>query len=390
VLSAATELAMMAAEASPSALLVAPLAGDAGLDSAASIRRGSQPRWRFLLGLFLLGIVVFLWVFSSILTQFLYDNPDVNYPKPTALTTLSTATASIFVLPQLLRFAGCCKPNEAREGIFPEPVRFSTVMLISLNWFFCQWTFNVSLGHTALATNTLLSSTSVVWSYVFTLLLGFRRCSMLGPVCIVLALSGIALATLGPETKVDPTAPVDDWFGMSLALGSALCYGVFSNQLAMLVRPEQMAEVWGAVGISSVVIGTIMMVLGHITGLEPIEVPSGRALSVMLLNGFVGTSISDYIWAQGVLLTAPLVANISLNMTIPVSLIVDTVILRQHKFSWTSPTGALLVFSGVVVAAVDEVISGNASGDATKSTPMAELRDPCHEGVRDEPGWQQM
>merc|ERR1712129_465982 len=93
-----------------------------------------------------------------------------------------------------------------------------------------------------------------------------------------------------------------------------------------------------------------------------------------LLNGFLGTSISDYIWAQGVLLTSPLVANISLNMTIPVSMFVDAVVLCQHKFSWTSPMGGALVFTGVLVAAVDEVRSSNSThaGNA-----LHEMREPC-------------
>jgi len=293
-----------------------------------------------------------------------------------------------FLMPQLLRSGGCLRRDDSRETPPAERVELLTVLMISLNWFCCQWTFNVSLGHTALATNTMLSSTSVVWSYVFTVLVGFRQCSLLGPLCILLAMSGISLAVFGHEERVDPTAPVDDIFGTSLALGSALMYGAFSNMLALWVKPNQMTAVWGFVGVSSVVIGGVLMLLGHLTGLETFEVPSSKAFSIMLLNGFLGTSISDYIWAQGVLLTAPLVANISLNMTIPVSMFVDAVILQQHKFSWTSPLGGALVFMGVIVAAVDEVRSGGTNNHCSDTSPV-ELREPGSEDV-EETRFQQM
>jgi len=377
---------MMAAETNPSARLVAP--NGEGNDVSNGVSESSGRQTRFFFGVFLLMIVVTLWVFSSWITQLLYDNPDVNYPKPTALTTLSTATAAIFALPQLLRSGGCLKGPSLREEHGSEPVTFATVMLISLNWFFCQWTFNVSLGHTALATNTMLSSTSVVWSFTFTVLMGLRRCSLMGPVCIVFAISGIALATFGKAERVDPTAPVDDALGTAFALGSALMYGIFSNQLALKVKQEQMTQVWGFVGVSSVFIGAVMMAIGHVTGLETFEMPSGKAFSIMLLNGFLGTSISDYIWAQGVLLTSPLVANISLNVTIPVSLVVDTVLLHQHNYPWTSPLGGVLIFCGVVVAAFDEVKGANSEVDARESISMSEV---CASSESPgEPGWQQM
>lgn len=36
----------------------------------------------FIVGLVLLSAVVLLWVFSSALTQFLYNDPDLDYEKP--------------------------------------------------------------------------------------------------------------------------------------------------------------------------------------------------------------------------------------------------------------------------------------------------------------------
>merc|ERR1719221_426888 len=106
----------------------------------------------------------------------------------------------------------------------------------------------------------MLSSTSVVWSYIFTVLIGFRHCTILALVCIVLAFTGISFAVFGNEEKVDPNAPVDNLFGISLALGSAMMYGIFSNMLAVRVKPSQMTEVWGFVGLFSIIFGAVLMV----------------------------------------------------------------------------------------------------------------------------------
>merc|ERR1712187_784051 len=152
----------------------------------------------------------------------------------------------------------------------------------------------------------------------------------------------------------DPDAPTDTYFGEALATASAMGYGVFSIALKKLVRPKQMPHLWGAVGVYSILLGAVLMAICHFTGFETLHPPSGKALGIMLFNGFLGTSLSDFLWAQGVLLTSPLVATVCLNMTIPLSMIVDSVILKQHAFSWTSPVGACLVFSGVVAAAIDE------------------------------------
>mmetsp|Transcript_25573 Transcript_25573/g.55575 ORF Transcript_25573/g.55575 Transcript_25573/m.55575 type:complete len:87 (+) Transcript_25573:420-680(+) len=78
---------------------------------------------------------------------------------------------------------------------------------------------------------------------------------------------------------------------------------------------------------------------------------------MMTTNAVIGTSLSDYLWATGVLLTSPLVATVSLNLTIPVSFITDAVVLHQHAFSWTAPVGALAVFVGVLASAAAEAKS---------------------------------
>jgi solute carrier family 35 protein F5 len=326
----------------------------------AEARGASSQRFRelqFAGGLILLALVVVLWVGSSVLTQFLYT--DVDYAKPVALTTLCTATASVFCCSRLAHWCSTGCSRELRGGmnsVDADSVPFWVAFLISANWFLCQATFNISLQHTAIATNTLLSCSSVVWTYVFGLIVGMARFSVPGALCVVCAMTGVGLAVAGTmSTKnIDPNAPKDSLGGEAVALASAMSYGVFSLALKKLVQPNQMSYLWGAVGVYSLLIGMTLMLICHFIGFETAEMPSMKALGMMLLNGVLGTSLSDYLWAQAVLLTSPLVATVCLNLTIPLGMIVDTIVLKEHTFSWTSPAGASLIFLGVIAAALDE------------------------------------
>eukprot|EP00427_Karlodinium_veneficum_P060813 CAMPEP_0169386912 /NCGR_PEP_ID=MMETSP1017-20121227/45053_1 /TAXON_ID=342587 /ORGANISM="Karlodinium micrum, Strain CCMP2283" /LENGTH=338 /DNA_ID=CAMNT_0009488247 /DNA_START=1 /DNA_END=1014 /DNA_ORIENTATION=+ len=315
------------------------MADDCGEQGAAET---SNRLVRFVFGIAILILVVLLWVGSSVLTQTLYSD----YQKPTALTTLFDSA---------------------------ERLPHWVLVFITVNWFICQWTFNISLAYTAVSTNTILSSSSVVWTYLFGLLIRTTSISIPGALCVVFAMSGVGLAVFGStqETKLDPNAPTDSFFGEALATCSAMSYGVFSIALKKLVRTDQMPHLWGAVGVYSLALGAMIMLIGHITRLEFLEVPSMKDLGIILFNGFLGTSVSDFLWAEGVLLTAPLVATVCLNLTIPLSMLVDTVILKQHTLSWTVPLGAVLVFCGVVAAGIDETRNSAIGLDDTRAASLA-------------------
>lgn len=104
---------------------------------------------------------------------------------------------------------------------------------------------------------------------------------------------------LGGNRRSDPAAMTNTFFGKALSLGSAVVLGVFSNGFATHVQQQQINEVWGGVGILFLALGLVCMALGNGAGLEPVEAPCGKAIGIMLLNGFLGTSNLDYIWAGG-------------------------------------------------------------------------------------------
>jgi len=65
------------------------------------------------------------------------------------------------------------------------------------------------------------------------------------------------------------------------------------------------------------------------TGIEKFEFPSGNHLLYLLLNGVIGTVVSDLLWGFVVILTTPTIATLGLSLTVPIALCVDLVIGKK-------------------------------------------------------------
>jgi solute carrier family 35 protein F5 len=68
------------------------------------------------------------------------------------------------------------------------------------------------------------------------------------------------------------------------------------------------------------------MLLVHATGLEPQTPPNWHQLSLVMLNGLLGTVVSDYLWLWGSILAGALTASLSLSLGVPMSLVADAVL----------------------------------------------------------------
>jgi solute carrier family 35 protein F5 len=110
-----------------------------------------------------------------------------------------------------------------------------------------------------------------------------------------------------------------------------------------------MAMFFGFVGLINVVVfWPLGFFLNHL-GLEVFAWPSSETLLFLLANGIVGTVLSDYLWVLALLLVSPVVATVGLSLTIPLTLIADSVINPSMHFSVLYIVGALFTILGFIL-----------------------------------------
>lgn len=110
--------------------------------------------------------------------------------------------------------------------------------------------------------------------------------------------------------------------GDLLALGGAFFYGCYTTLLKLKIGDESRIDMplfFGFVGAFNVLFMWPAFPVLHYLGLEKFELPFSPYLWVMvLLNAFVGTFLSDYLWLLAMLMTSPLVVTLGISLTVSV------------------------------------------------------------------------
>ncbi|KAI9499199.1 hypothetical protein BDB00DRAFT_795804 [Zychaea mexicana] len=372
------------------------------------------PRRRYLAGICALIAVVFIWVSSSFAMNSIFG--EQNYDKPFLVTYLNTATFSFYLLPLLFarRRKNVFSPeelimredpttsyrttnnnnnepnrpsldleNEMRtvvieggEGHGSNSERLNTIETIRLSlafcilWFCANYTTNASLAYTSVGSSTILSSTSGLFTLAIGALFRVERLTLIRIAAVAVSFGGVVLVSYSDQESankkpqepnaemVEASAPL---IGDFLALTGALFYGCYTTLLKYRIRDESrinMPLFFGFVGSFNVLLLWPIFPILHWLGLETFELPHGGVLgATLLLNAFIGTFLSDYLWLLAMLMTSPLVVTLGISLTIPLALVGD-LIFKHIVPGIQYAAGAILVLIGffaVNVATLSEV-----------------------------------
>eukprot|EP01068_Selenidium_serpulae_P017858 Selendium_serpulae@DN6416_c0_g1_i6.p1 len=352
-----------------------------------------------LLGFLLAAGVLTLWVTSSFLIQtVLFDHK--RYEKPIFMTAAQTSLCTVLLLPFCVKKLrsrvmptniddGQARSNigipsvgseqtwpggnsevgstdksdavrppnvggprvldEAYWGDKSPPKVWRMAIAFSILWFGLQVLFNASLLWTSVPTATVLAATSGMQTFFLSLWLLKQPFKWMPFIAILLAFIGIILlATKHPTT--DGSYQINDtWQGYVLSVVGATVYAIFVVCIDLKGEhlENNLTELFGWMGLWITLVSAPMLLLCHVTGIEKFETPEIVVVAGFLING-IFTIAADLMWTRSVLLIGPVLVTVILSMEMPVSLVIDWLILKQHEFQSIYIVGLTMVIAGVV------------------------------------------
>ncbi|NP_001135524.1 solute carrier family 35 member F5 [Xenopus tropicalis] len=212
-------------------------------------------------------------------------------------------------------------------------------------WFLANYSYQEALSDTQVAIVNIISSTSGLFTLILASVFPSNsgdRFTLSKLLAVALSVGGVVLVSLSGSDQ----SRGKDTIGSIWSVLGAVLYAVYIVMLKRKVDREDKLDIpmfFGFVGLFNLLLLWPGFFLLHYTGFEAFEFPSKLVWIYIVINGLIGTVLSEFLWLWGCFLTSSLIGTLALSLTIPLSVIAD-MCLQKVRFSWVFFAGAVPVF----------------------------------------------
>nr|XP_039261425.1 solute carrier family 35 member F5-like [Styela clava] len=237
--------------------------------------------------------------------------------------------------------------------------------------------YQEALSITEVAVVNVLSSTSSLFTLILSAIFPsderdkFTLCKLFA---VLVCIGGIVLVSVSGGADLGKAVEV----GALWALVGSICYAVYLVLLRKVAGDDLNVPMFFAfVGIFTFLLLWPGLLVLHYTKVEVFELPDKQTAIYLIVNGLVGTVLSEILWLWGCLLTTSLIGTLSLSLTIPLSVATD-IIIRKVDFTWRFFAGAIPIFLSFIFVTISSTSNNNTSCCCCKqkSTILSEQEIP--------------
>ncbi|RLV92274.1 putative vacuolar membrane protein [Spathaspora sp. JA1] len=246
---------------------------------------------------------------------------------------------------------------------------FTLALLIAVIYLVYNLCVMEALQFTSASNQTVLGSSSSVFTLLIGAVLKIERFSWKKALCVVCSFMGVFLVNFsdggsssgGHKNKFEPKNPR---LGNLLALAGALAYALYLICMKIKCgtgnRTTNERRLFGYAGVITLCLGVPILILVDYINFEKFEFPppNNTILFSVLINGAF-SAVSDYTAMLAMLLTSPLVVSLTLTSGIPITIFIDYIITyvthtgKKKHVSWVYIFGIVCILLAVVLVNIN-------------------------------------